>query len=74
MATSCPRIFMRLNIFLFEVWRHSDFLDPEFFDACSWLQDPPKSGCPFFCSSFMAPGPINMDPHNLGMHWYYKMI
>ena len=44
MATLTWRIFMIFDIFLIQVGKSSDFLDPELFNTRLWLQDPSKSG------------------------------
>ena len=51
MATSHLRIFMIFGIFLFQDYKSSDLLDPEFFNNNMWLQDPSKSAGPYFHSS-----------------------
>ena len=40
MGPSWIWIFMKMNIFIFEVLKSQDFLDPDFSDTRIWVQDP----------------------------------
>ena len=63
-------IFMKINIFIFEVLKSQDFLDPDFSDTRIWVQDPHKNewnyGYPHFEGSLTHIYLSKIPPRNYG--------
>ena len=70
MGPSWIWIFMKMNIFIFEVLKSQDFLDPDFSDTRIWVQDPHKNewnyGYPHFEGSLTHIYLSKIPPRNYG--------